>query len=969
MNRSAALLALLAGLMLLPLVGGGVSRANQGLIVRDQSMGADRGLAVGPGLDSGNIHADYLIESNMGTARGENLFHSFDQFSIGQGEVATFNNLSGSAGDPNRAATAFNRIITRVTGASVSQIDGLMRSRVAKANGSGADLILLNSNGVVFSQSGSIDVTSVLGSFSVSTADGLGFSDGEFQTTDVDAPWGASACCTGSPTAYLFSGADPATAGDPAEIRIDTLLGPARFNFGVPEGEQVSAVGGTITVGEGRIVLTGGAIRFAATGHAATRVPIDLAPDSAWHAALGDEAVIRLGASSRLTTSNLLLPGGGGNIVLRGGRLELEAAEVSAGGPDGGGIDLGFTGDIALTSFRFGSFIFPSRIIDRSSGPLADGIRLEAGTLSLDDFGQIVATAGGIVVRSPGAVRVENGSSIQTVTRFGAFGPTLDAGDIHLNAGSLDLLAGGQIASLTGSVSGSSDAQAAGNIHIVVEDAFRIAGGLRIPDPQTGGILIQRPGVLARALDNATPEARGGDIEVNAGSLEMSQSALISASSRNAAAAGKIEIHAETSIRLTGGVQVAGEELTEISSRGVDGGAGDLLLDAPRIEVLDGAAISATSQRTGNAGNVTVIADHLRVSGRSTPGPGVGSPQPSAIYAEAPQIVGSAGNLELVLQEGLEVSNGGVISVRTRGLGSAGAIDVRVERGSIEMTGGGLLLSESTSSLPGAGSAGSLLLFAAEDIRISDGSRLSATANVVDAGDIRLEAGGELILVDGLLTTRSGSALGGNINLDAGSLVNLVRSAVETDVGGLGNGGNIRLGQGGAQIPNPPRFAVLNSSRLTATAEKNQGGFISISAGQYLESPGSRVDASSGDPEKNGIVELSAPELEVSGNLEVLPSTYLDVSVVLQGHCAERRNDEGSSLTLADRPNIGPEPGGYLPASVLVSDFPAASSVSASASSPAPGKPRTVPLPLTTQLAAFDPGCRKPGGTFGSLEH
>jgi hypothetical protein len=95
----------------------------------------------------------------------------------------------------------------------------------------------------------------------------------------------------------------------------------------------------------------------------------------------------------------------------------------------------------------------------------------------------------------------------------------------------------------------------------------------------------------------------------------------------------------------------------------------------------------------------------------------------------------------------------------------------------------------------------------------------------------------------------------------------------------------------------------------------------------------------------------------------------LDVSVVLQGHCAERRNDEGSSLTLADRPNIGPEPGGYLPASVLVSDFPAASSVSASASSPAPGKPRTVPLPLTAQLAAFDPGCRKPGGTFGSLEH
>ncbi|HIF96186.1 MAG TPA: hypothetical protein EYQ54_04035, partial [Myxococcales bacterium] len=111
---------LLVVLLLLSVTWPRASPANQGLIVRDQSMGAGRGLAVGPGPDSGNFHADYLIELEMGTARGENLFHSFDQFSIGQGEVATFNNLSGSIGDPNRAAIAFNRIITRVTGGTIS---------------------------------------------------------------------------------------------------------------------------------------------------------------------------------------------------------------------------------------------------------------------------------------------------------------------------------------------------------------------------------------------------------------------------------------------------------------------------------------------------------------------------------------------------------------------------------------------------------------------------------------------------------------------------------------------------------------------------------------------------------------------------------------------------------------------------------------------------------------------------------
>ncbi|HIF95839.1 MAG TPA: filamentous hemagglutinin N-terminal domain-containing protein, partial [Myxococcales bacterium] len=910
---------LLAVLLVLLVAWPCTSLANQGLIVRDQSMGAGRGLPVGPGLDSENVHADYLIEVNMGTARGENLFHSFDQFSIGPnpiglGEVATFNNLSGSAGDPNRAATAFNRIITRVTGASISQIDGLMRSRVSKANGSGADLILLNSNGVVFSQSGSIDVTSSVGSFAVSTADGLEFSDGEFDSSGVDVPWESSPCCAGAPTAYLFAGADPATAGDPAEIRINTLLGPSPYNFSVPVGESVSAVGGTITVDGGRIILTGGAIRFAATGHAAVRVPIDIAPNGPWRSSLGNEAVIRLGAGSIVTTSNPSLPPGGGSVVLRGGRLELEAAEVSAGGPGGGGVDLGFTGDVALTAFRFGSLVFPSSIIDRSSGPLANGIRLEAGTLSLNDFARIVSTEGELVIRSPGAVRLENGASIQTLTQYDASGPAVDAGDIDLEAGSLDLLSGGQIASLTGRDPSTPDAQAAGDIYIVVEDAFRIAGGLSILDRQTGQILVQRSGVLARALDGATADARGGNIDVRTGSLDMSQSASISASARNAATAGKIEIRADTSIRLSGGVQLLGEELTEISSRGVEGGAGDLLVDAPQIEVLEGAAISATSQREGDAGNVTIIADRLRVSGRSTPGAGVANPpQPSAIYSEAPQVAGAAGNLNITLAESLEVSNGGVLSVRTRGSGSAGVVVVRVERGSIEITTGGLVLSESAASGAGAGSAGSLMLFAAEDLRITDGGALAATANAVDAGDIRLEAGGELTLVDGLVTTRSESALGGNIQLDAGSLVHLVRSAVETDVGGLGDGGNIRLGGGGPNVPDPPRFAVLNASRLTATAEINQGGFISISAGQYLESPGSRVDASSGNPEKNGIVELVAPELEVSGNLEVLPSAYLDVSVVLQEHCAGGRGDRGSSLTLAGRPNIGPEPAGYLP--------------------------------------------------------
>jgi filamentous hemagglutinin family protein len=968
--------ALLAALLALPLAGAGGAHANQGLVVRDQTMGVGQGLAVGSGLDSAGVHADYLITPEMGVARGENLFHSFSEFGVGGGEIATF---TGTAG-------AISRFLVRVTGSQISLVDGAIRSSV-----NGADMVFLNPNGVIFSPSGSIDIQ---GSFAVTTAGRLEFSDGVFPVTDAGSPWGAGDCCTGPPTAYLFAGADPASAGAPAEIRIDTELFGAGTPFSVPVGEEVSAVGGTITVGTGQVGLTNGAILFAATGHAAVRVPIDLALDGGWLAPLGSEAAIRLGRGSYLHTSSLQdSPSGQGRVVLRGGSLELDLTSISAGGPDGGGVDIAFSGDVVLNGGPVGPRIIGSRIVDRSSGPLADGIQVKAGSLSLDNAtrleataggirleveslsldnsAQIVATAGDIVVRSPGVVRVANGSSIRTATALADSEPAVDAGNVRLIVGSLDLLSGGQIASQTGGQPWKGpDPHAAGNIEIEVATALRIDGS------RNDGQTIQRSGILSRAESGATGEARGGNIQVVTGSLEMTQSALISARSFTDAPAGNIEIRAASSVRLTGGLQPVGEEVTEISNRGIGGGAGFLRIEAPLIEVLDGAAISATSEGAGSAGDVTIVANRLRISGQSTPEQGIA--QASAIFSEAasnsqdpnaggtlPVPDGSAGMLLLTLRDGLEISEGGVLSVRTRGSGSAGDIVVNVEGGSIEISSGGTLSSESDATHARAGAAGSLILFAAEDIRVSGGGELRATAEAVDAGDIRLEAGGELVLIDSLINTRSGSALGGNIYLDAGSLVHLIRSGAETDVGGAGDGGNILLGQGSARVPTPPRFAVLNASRLTATAEEGQGGFIFIAAGQYLESPDSRVDASSGDPTKDGIVELVAPELELSGNLEVLPSSYLDVSVVLQEHCAARRDREGTSLTLEERPNIGPEPGGYLAASVLPAPVLPAhvlpGSALSAAASPAPEASqrtrRSAPLPLPLQLATFDPTC------------
>src|ERR671925_304555 len=89
---------------------------------------------------TGTVHT---IAGGSRPGNGPNLFHSFDRFSVGTNDTASF---TGPAGIAN--------ILSRVTGGQRSEIDGRLQSTIP-----GANLYLLNPSGVLVGPNASLDIS------------------------------------------------------------------------------------------------------------------------------------------------------------------------------------------------------------------------------------------------------------------------------------------------------------------------------------------------------------------------------------------------------------------------------------------------------------------------------------------------------------------------------------------------------------------------------------------------------------------------------------------------------------------------------------------------------------------------------------------------------------------------------------------------------------------------------------------
>ena len=212
-------------------------------------------LCVSGNIAKAQVTPDNTVDTNVnqngnvseitgGQTRGDNLFHSFQDFSVPTGNEAFFDN-----------ADTIENIFSRVTGGNISNIDGLIR-----ANGS-ASLFLVNPAGIIFGENARLDIG---GSFLGSTADSILFPDNvDFSASDIqpqpvltiDAPIGLS---------FRDNPQDITVRAGEANNDLTDITG-----LTVPVGQNLTLVGGDLNFDGGNITTTDGSVRLGSLDAAA----------------------------------------------------------------------------------------------------------------------------------------------------------------------------------------------------------------------------------------------------------------------------------------------------------------------------------------------------------------------------------------------------------------------------------------------------------------------------------------------------------------------------------------------------------------------------------------------------------------------------------------------------------------------------------------------------------------------------
>ncbi|HVM60474.1 MAG TPA: filamentous hemagglutinin N-terminal domain-containing protein [Verrucomicrobiae bacterium] len=847
-----------------------------GHVVLDGSLGSSGPLS-GP---------DYNITANLGKTVGNNLFQSFSQFDLVNGEVATF---SGPVNIQN--------ILARITGGNPSSIDGTIQSTIP-----GANLFFLNPFGVLFGSHARVNIS---GSFAVTSASYIKLADGG----RFDAANPANDVLTAAPvSAFGFLGSTPGN------------ITFQQSSLAVPAGQSFSVIGGGITLSGATIQAPGGRVNLVSInspGELALDITdLNALPDATAFGGLGPIVVQDFNSvQSTVDTSGP----GGGLVVIRGGSLMVQNSVVEAntlGGNDGKGIDVNVTGDLSvdggqITTDTSGAgkggaiTITASSVNLNAEGNSVSGILSDSESTGSGDGGNVSVTAPTVNILNGARISAAtdglgNGGNVTVNTdsidmdAMSAQGFSSAATGIFVsslndpggNAGrivirplssslSLQIVNGAQIAAETdGSGLGGSINIAADSIALDGETSSQFTGidAMTFGSGNGGNIQIQtRVLTLANGSQlSATTfgSGAGGDISANADTISIRTSSSINSQTFGLGPGGNIDLTATTSITADG-LQANGSpgfaEIAASNPFGVEGNAaagnvtistpllavlngadvstsvlgaspgGDIAISASTVKVLNGGQISAATDGTGKGGDLTIAANTIDIDGQ-------GAQVPTGISV-ASQLVdpasGGAGSIVVRPLSGalsLQVVRGGAISASTSGGGAGGGIDITAD--SIELDGQSSPLVTGILATTSGGGPGGDIQIQTRALTLANAAQLSAATSGGGAGgDIAVTADTiSLATASRINAQTTGLGPGGNINLSATTSLILNGQQFAGVPGlaeiGAGNPSGAGSSPAGSIAITTPLLELLNGADISASVVGGStGGNITIHAG------------------------------------------------------------------------------------------------------------------------------------------
>ncbi|MEC4811738.1 MAG: filamentous hemagglutinin N-terminal domain-containing protein [Scytonema sp. PMC 1069.18] len=838
-------------------------------------------------------NSDVKLDGNTfnitgGTQAGTNLFHSFREFSVNTGNTAFFNNT-----------VDIQNIISRVTGGSISNIDGLIR-----ANGT-ANLFLLNPNGIVFGPNARLDIG---GSFIGSTANRLRFADGtEFIANPANTP---PLLTISVPTGLQF-GSNPgaiAVQGIGHEYDYQSLIERGQRNepgllldtknpgLQVPSGKTLALIGGNVSlegailkspagrieiigvgsngvvnlepvtegwkvgydrtntpfadilvsnrsfvgttgVGGGEIAIAGKDISF--TSEAIVRADTTGDRSGKGISVVGDSIVMNRSGLSTLTVSS----GDSGQI-----QLDARSVEFSDNGGVGTQTQLGIgkAGDITLEA--------DSIIAKNQSGLGSDSfgagnggrIYVNANSLRLEDSGiganPFSTGNSGDINITVGELVAANNSGIGTTVRDKG-----STGNVNITANSVELTGAGINSSTEQGSTGN-----AGEIIFNVSDVMTVKdAGISVRSEGQGNagkirinaktLQIERAGVSS----NTTNTGQAGEIIFNTDSFTFSSGGIIT-DSTSTSNGGKISIKANSLRIQEGGVN----SNTETDSTG---NAGEIDIQVTGNAIIQRAGISTNSDGTGNAGKINITAKELQIESA-----GINSNTTST---------GNAGEISFNVTDAF-VLKGVEVNTNTSSQGYAGKINVTAN--SLKLEGASI-----SSSTDNTGQGGEININAVA-IVVQGGGVSTNTQGEGNAGTINMSSSGDLTIEGGSITSGTGSrtekaGTGGEIKITVPGTLTLKNLGIKTNTQGNGNAGTISFN---ANSINTDSVEISSSTEKDSSG---QGGEIKIATLDTLTLKKSSISTNTQGSGNAGIISLNANSLNID-SAGVSSSTEKDSS-------------------------------------------------------------------------------------------